>query len=171
MILPVRKYGDPVLRKKALPVEEITEEIKKIAQDMMDTILEENGLGLAAPQVGISRRMIALDAGPERGRPVVVLNPEILRAEGKSIREEGCLSFPGIYGKIERPSEITFRAMNMDGSVLEVELSGLEARAVLHEVDHLDGKLFIDRMSKTHKVVVQGPLKKLIKETKEELGL
>ena len=171
MILKVRKYGDPVLRKKAEPVEAITEEEKKIARDLIDTLMDENGLGLAAPQVGISRRMIALDAGPERGHPFVILNPEILESSGKSTREEGCLSFPGIYGKIERPASVKIRAMNMGGQKIEADLEELEARAVQHEIDHLDGKLFIDRMSKSHKLSIQGALKKLQQATKEELGL
>lgn len=171
MILKVRKYGDPILRKKAEPVDAITEEVKKIAQDLIDTMLDENGLGLAAPQVGISRRMIALDAGEERGHPFVVLNPEILESSGKSVREEGCLSFPAIYGKIERPEKVKIRALKMDGSIMEAELTGLESRAFQHELDHLNGKLFIDRMSKSHKLSLQGTLKKLMQATKEELGL
>ena len=148
MILKVRKYGDPVLRKKAEPVETITEELKNFAQDLIDTMLDENGLGLAAPQVGVSKRMVALDAGEERGHPFVILNPEILESSGKSVREEGCLSFPGIYGKIERPEKVKLKAMDMDGKVFETELDGLEARAVQHEIDHLDGVLFIDHLSK-----------------------
>lgn len=171
MILKVRKYGDPVLRKKAEPVETITEELKNFAQDLIDTMLDENGLGLAAPQVGVSKRMVALDAGEERGHPFVILNPEILESSGKSVREEGCLSFPGIYGKIERPAKVKVRAMKMDGTMMEAELDGLEARAFQHELDHLDGKLFIDRMNKSHKLSLQGTLKKLMHATKEELGL
>lgn len=171
MILKVRKYGDPVLRKKAEPVTAITDEIKTIAQDMIDTMLDENGLGLAAPQVGFSLRMVALDAGPEKGHPFVILNPEILESSGKSVREEGCLSFPGIYGKIERPEKVKLKAMDMDGKVFERDLDGLEARAAQHELDHLNGKLFIDRMNKSHKLSLQGTLKRLMQATREELGL
>ncbi len=171
MILKVRKYGDPVLRKKAEPVVAITDEIKKIARDMIDTMIDENGLGLAAPQVGLSLRMLALDAGPERGHPFVIFNPEILESSGKSVREEGCLSFPGIYGKIERPEKVKLKATDIDCKVFETELDGLEARAVQHEIDHLNGKLFIDRMNKSHKLSLQGTLKKLMQATREELGL
>lgn len=171
MILKVRKYGDPVLRKKTEPVAFITEEIKKIAQDLIDTMLDENGLGLAAPQVGLSLRMLALDAGPERGHPFVIINPEILESSGKSVREEGCLSFPGIYGKIERPEKVKLKALTMEGKIIETDLEGLEARALQHEFDHLNGKLFIDRMNKSHKLSLQGTLKKLMQATREELGL
>lgn len=170
MILKVRHYGDPVLRLKALPVDRIDEEIKQIAEDLIDTLIDEQGLGLAAPQVGISKRMIALDAKEVRGQPFVVLNPEILESSGKEVREEGCLSFPGIYGKIERPFEATIKCLDMEGKELILKVKAMECRAFMHEIDHLNGKLFIDRMSKTHKLVVQGAIKKLMHQTKEELA-
>jgi peptide deformylase len=165
MILAIRYYGEPVLRKKSEPVSEITEEIRKIARDLLESLYAEKGLGLAAPQVGISKRLIAIDAGENRGNGFVLINPVIVENEGKSTMEEGCLSFPGIFGKISRPEKIVLKATDLTGKELRFDLTEMPCRAVLHEIDHLDGVLFIDRMSSAHKIVIAPKLKKLKKET------
>ncbi len=170
MILKMRYYGDPDLRKKAEPVSELTEEIRKFARDLLETMYAENGLGLAATQVGISKRLLAVDAGEERGKGYVLVNPTLKDVKGKVLMEEGCLSFPGIYGKIERAAEATVcGVMASSGETIERPLKGLECRAILHEMDHLEGVLFIDRMPKSHKIVIQGKLKKLLAQTRLEL--
>lgn len=168
MELKVRIYGDPVLRKKAQPVDAIDDNIRRLANDMIDTMYAENGVGLAAPQVGISLRMLAMDAGETRGNPIILLNPEITHRAGECVMEEGCLSFPGIYGKIKRSECIHVRGKTIDNEMREFELEGLEARAILHEIDHLDGVLFIDRMTPDHKLILQPKLKKLLKMQKQE---
>ena len=171
MILKMRFYGDPVLRTKADTVPLINEEIKKIANDLIDTLFDERGLGLAAPQVGISKRIIAVDTKEEGGNPLVLVNPEIMETAGSAVMEEGCLSFPEIYGKIERPSEVTVKGMTLEGKECKLSFKGMPARVFLHEIDHLEGILFIDRMSPAHKIVIKSKLKKLMKATKESLGL
>ncbi|MBN2144086.1 MAG: peptide deformylase [Candidatus Aureabacteria bacterium] len=168
MILPIRYYGDPVLRKKAEQIQEITDEIRKTAEDLVESLYAEKGLGLAAPQVGISIRMIAIDAGEKRGDAFVLINPVVTKADKEVIMEEGCLSFPGIFGKISRPSRIEIKALRITGEEVQLNLDGLECRAVLHEIDHLDGVLFIDRMSSVHKIVIAPKLKKLIKVRRSE---
>jgi len=163
MVLKIRYYGDPLLRKKSECVGDVTEEIKKLAQDLLETMYAENGIGLAAPQVGVLKRLLAVDAGKERGKGYVLVNPTIKDLKGKVLMEEGCLSFPKIYGKIERAAEATVCGMLVSsGETIERPLKGLECRAILHEIDHLDGILFIDRMSKSHKIVIHGKLKKLL---------
>ncbi|EKD26328.1 MAG: hypothetical protein ACD_79C01255G0005 [uncultured bacterium] len=169
MILKIRTYGDPVLRQKAEPIKEINEEIKKLAQDMIESMYQENGVGLAAPQVGISKRMIAIDAGEERGHPFVLINPELIGTEGKATAEEGCLSFPGIYGNIQRAASLKVKGIDAEGKEKSLSFTGLECRAILHEIDHLDGILFIDKMSASHKLVIKSKLKKLKKQTLDEM--
>ena len=111
--LKIHYYPDKVLARRAEPVTVFGPELEKLSKDMLETMEAHEGVGLAAPQVGVSKRMVALDAGEERGHPFVILNPEILESSGKSVREEGCLSFPGIYGKIERPEKVKVRAMKV----------------------------------------------------------
>lgn len=170
MLLQLRFYGDPVLRKKTEPVESITDEIRQIAKDLIETMYEEEGVGLAAPQVGISKRLFAIDTSTSRKEGKVLVNPEIVSRQGQVVMEEGCLSFPGIYGKIERSEKIRLRGKTVDGEDFDQELDGLSARAVLHELDHLEGVLFVDHMTPSQKIVLQSKLKKLAKQTKKQLG-
>lgn len=169
MILQIRYFGDPVLRKKAETIQVVDSYIQKLSSDLLDTMYEENGIGLAAPQVGVSKRMIAVDAGENKGNPFVLINPVILDSTGKWVREEGCLSFPDIYGNIERVEEATFQGLTIEGEEIQLHLKGLECRVMLHEIDHLDGILFIDKMSPSHKIVIKGKLKKLKKRTMDAL--
>ncbi len=158
-------YGDPVLREVAKPIEEIDQEIKDLVSDMVDTIKEANGLGLAAPQVGESRRifMVDLSAVDMTATLKVFINPEIIETEGEIELEEGCLSFPGIYQKITRSAHVKVRATDLDGSQFEIDADGILARAILHEYDHLEGKLFIDRISSIARTMLRGRLRKLSK--------
>jgi len=162
-VKPIVIYGDPVLREKAEPVDEIDRETKDLVDDMIATIKDANGLGLAAPQVGVSKRIFIVDLSvldlTESLR--VFVNPEILETSGEVVLEEGCLSFPGIYQKISRPEFVKVRATDLDGNLFKMEASGMMARAILHESDHLKGKLFIDYLSTISRALISGKLKKL----------
>ena len=141
-ILNIVKEGDPVLRKNCRRVDEITPKIKTLIDDMVDTMRRANGCGLAAPQVGILRRIVVVETEP--GVVYRMINPEIIASEGKQNEAEGCLSVPGKWGITDRPAKVTVRATGMDGRMFEVTGEGLLARAFCHELDHLDGKLFTD---------------------------
>lgn len=156
-------YGDPVLREVATPVEEVDQAIKNLVSDMADTVKEAQGLGLAAPQVGVSKRIFVVDlsAVDITEKLHVFINPEILETSDEVEMEEGCLSFPGIYQKIVRPARVVVRATDIDGHRFEMKAEGLAARAILHEYDHLEGKLFIDYISPIAKTLLKGRLKKL----------
>ena len=160
---PIVIYGDPVLREKAEPVKEIDRETKNLVDDMIATIQEANGLGLAAPQVGVSKRIFIADLSAlDLAESIrVFINPEILEKSGEVVLEEGCLSFPGIYQKISRPEMVKVRATDREGNLFEMEASGMMARAILHEYDHLEGKLFIDYLSSVSRALIKGKLKKL----------
>ncbi len=142
-------YGHPILREKSQPVKEINGELKKTIEQMAELMYKVKGLGLAANQVGIPKRFFIVDVAQKEGNPqlMVFINPEILEAQGKVIYEEGCLSIPGYYAKIERFSQLFIRAYDLDGKPFEKELSGLSAIAFQHEYDHIEGILFIDRLS------------------------
>lgn len=158
-------YGDPVLREVTKPVEEIDQATKDLVSDLIDTLKKANGLGLAAPQVGVSKRVFVVDLSTVEldASMVVFINPEILEATGLIEMEEGCLSFPDIYQKIVRPSDVIVRATDLDGNRFEMTATGMAARAILHEYDHLDGKLFIDMISPMARAMLKGKLKKLAK--------
>ena len=143
-LLAVRLYGDPVLRQVATPVREITAEIKRIITDMTETMWHQVGIGLAAPQIGLPYRILVMDDG--KGGAQALINPEIETRSGTIREEEGCLSLPGVFGMVERSKTITVRAMDADGEPVSIEATGLKARIVQHELDHLDGVLFIDRL-------------------------
>ena len=143
-VLNVRRYGDPILRQKAQPVEAITPEIRKTLSDMLETMYYQVGIGLAAPQVGVSLRIILVDDGP-RG-PRALLNPAIVDQRGSVRGEEGCLSIPGFFGEVERSEWVRVEAMDAEGRPLSFEAKGLQSRVIQHELDHLDGVLFIDRL-------------------------
>ena len=143
-VLKVRKYGDPVLRRRAEPVGEITPAIRAAVDDMIETMYDEVGIGLAAPQVGVSIRLILVDDG-SRG-PRALINPTIVGRGGSIRGEEGCLSIPGIFGEVERSEWVRVEAQDAEGHPLAFETRGLQARVIQHEMDHLDGVLFIDRL-------------------------
>lgn len=144
-VLSVRKYGDPVLRRRAKPVEAVTPDIKRMIADMVDTMYDEVGLGLAAPQVGISLRLMVV--GDEDGREArALINPVIAEQGGEIVAEEGCLSIPGIFAPVRRAEWVRLEAQDEQGQPVAITARGLRARVFQHEMDHLDGVLFIDRL-------------------------
>ncbi|ADL07788.1 peptide deformylase [Thermosediminibacter oceani] len=138
----IRQYGDEVLRKKSKKVTVFDEKLKQLLADMAETMRHANGVGLAAPQVGILKRVIVIDVGEGL---IELINPEIISKEGEVVEIEGCLSIPGITGEVPRPQKVRVRAQNPEGEFVEIEGEDLLARALCHEIDHLDGILFIDK--------------------------
>jgi peptide deformylase len=183
MILPILQYGDPILRAKGGRIEKIDEQIRELAANMIETMHAAHGVGLAAQQVGEALQLTVLDVSavedrpstlklsgkaidPKSAMPIVLINPEIeLRGETE-VGVEGCLSFPEITGDIERAQLVFVRAQALEGEIFQIEASGLLARAIQHEHDHLQGILFIDRMSSAAKAASSSRLKRLQKETK-----
>jgi peptide deformylase len=143
-ILDIRVLGDPVLRKETTPVEEVTDEIRTLIAEMFDTMYAAEGIGLAAPQVGRTERVAVMDV---EGQKFALVNPEITHREGSMRGEEGCLSIPDVFGDVTRSSRVMVRALNENGEEVELEGTVLLARCMQHEIDHLDGKLFIDYLS------------------------
>lgn len=138
----IRKEEDTILRKISKPVDKITEKVKILIEDMIDTMNSANGVGLAAPQVGILKRIYVVDVGDG---PIVFINPEIIEQSGEETCQEGCLSVPGKYGDVKRPAHVKVQATNLEGEQFTIEGEGLLARAMCHELDHLNGILFIDK--------------------------
>jgi len=157
-ILEIKEYGEEVLREKSLPVKEITPEILNLIRDMAETMYATSGVGLAAPQVGVPKRIIIID-GQEDGL-IVLINPIIVESEGEVIEEEGCLSVPEAYSKVRRSSKVTVKALNENGESIEITKEGLMARALQHELDHLEGILFIDRIGSAKRQLLLNELKK-----------
>ncbi len=148
----LRIIGDDLLRKKSRPVEEIGERIHTLLDDMAETMYESGGVGLAAPQVGILRRLAVIDVGEELGDGLLeLINPEIIASSGEQTDTEGCLSVPEYIGTVTRPETVTVRAQDRSGAFFEKTVSGFFARAVCHELDHLDGVLFVDRAEEIQK--------------------
>jgi peptide deformylase len=183
MKLPILQYGDPVLRAKGKRIEKIDERIRQLTQDMIETMRAANGVGLAAQQVGEALQLTVLDVSqvedrpstmklngkdvdPRTAMPLVLINPEIKLAGETEVATEACLSFPEITGGIERAKSVIARAQTLDGSEIEIEASGLLGRAIQHEVDHLNGILFIDRMNSAAKAALSSRLKRMQKETR-----
>ena len=160
---PIVIYGDPVLREISEEITEIDQEVKDLVSDLVDTLKNAQGLGLSAVQIGVLKRVFVLDlsAVDLTASLKVFVNPEIVAAEGEEEREEGCLSFPGLYQNLVRPNKVNVRATDLDGKQFEMEDEGLTARAILHEYDHLEGKLFIDYLSPMARTLIRGRLRKL----------
>jgi len=163
MELELRYYGDPVLRKAAAPVEKFDEELREFVNAMIEAMRREDGVGLAAPQVGVSLRLAIVDAGGGEQEPYVLINPEIVySSQEREDYDEGCLSMPGITLKINRPSRVSVKAQNETGEPYVIEnAEGLLARALQHEADHLNGILFIDHVSTVQRALLKGKLRKI----------
>lgn len=142
-IRTVRVMGDRILTKKCRPIEQMNKKIRNLIDDMIETMYEENGVGLAAPQVGILKRLVVIDVGDG---PIVLINPEIIETSGEQTGDEGCLSVPGKAGQVTRPNVVTVRALNENMEPIEVTGEGLLARAICHECDHLDGILYVEHV-------------------------
>jgi peptide deformylase len=144
-VFKIVEIGDPVLREKAQPVAKITPALLRLLDDMTETMYAYHGVGLAAPQVGVSKRVIVVDAGKGLYQ---LINPEIIAVSGSETDREGCLSIPGVWGEVTRAAAVTVRGLSRSGETVEIEAEGFFARALQHEIDHLDGILFIDRALK-----------------------
>jgi len=174
MLLPVLQFPDPRLREKAKPIErhEIDDDLRKLAADMAETMYDEPGIGLAATQVGVAKRLVVMDLDwTEEGarNPRILLNPEIVRAEGKTVSEgEGCLSVPDFKSDVERSARVIVRARTLDWEEVEFDATELEAFCFQHEIDHLDGILFIDRVSKLKRELYVRRRKKQLRRELEE---
>ena len=186
MKLKIRNYGDPVLRQKGAPIAKVTAEIKQLVADMFDTMREARGVGLAAQQVGHALQLALIDVrgikdrpstmevdgksvDPEKHMPLVLINPQITLLGDKVTGPEGCLSFPEVFGDITRPGEVEVKATTDEGQPVAFRAGGLLAKAVQHEYDHLQGILFIDRMTAASKAEVRDEMEFLAEETKAEL--
>jgi peptide deformylase len=158
--LTILEYPDPRLRTRAAPVEVIDEQIATLAANMLETMYEAPGIGLAATQVDCHIRMLVADVSEERDQPHVFINPEILSAEGEIEHEEGCLSVPDIFANVTRAQRITVRAQNQHGESFEMDADGLLAICIQHEMDHLEGKLFVDYLSELKRKMIRKRLAK-----------
>lgn len=162
-LLPILRYPDPRLHKRAAPVERVDDVIRKLVADMAETMYEAPGIGLAATQVNVHKRVVVIDVSETRDQPLVLINPEILERRGVEESEEGCLSVPGIYDKVRRAEHVRVRTLDREGKSIEFEADGLLAVCIQHEIDHLDGKLFVDYLSDLKRTRIR---KKLEKERK-----
>lgn len=186
MVLDVVKYGHPVLRKKGAKIEKLTPEVRQLISDMLETMIAAHGVGLAAQQVGHALQVTVIDVSPVTDRPstlerngqpaevngfmpLVLINPEIKPYGEMTTGPEGCLSFPEIFADVSRPSHVEVKAMNENGDLIEFKAGGLLGRAIQHEVDHLNGILFIDRMSRAAKEEVQDDITTLQAKTKASM--
>jgi len=183
----VRIWPDPALKEIALPVEKVTDEVRALVRDLWDTMYQENGIGLAATQIGVTQRVLVIDLDP-RGEsqadeelaeelaewgftgPTAFINPNIVSGDGTIVFEEGCLSVPGINEEVTRKDHVVVEALNDKGEPFRVEAHGLFAVAVQHETDHLDGKVFVDYLSKLKRDVIRRKMERLIEEQEEEGG-
>ena len=165
-IRKIELYGSPVLKQKAEPIEKITPEILQLLDDMVDTMRHAKGAGIAANQVGVPLRAMVVDLGAQEGKEEIVdfINPEWVEQSGEAVQEEGCLSIPLIYEKVRRPARVKIRALDRNGRPFELEGEQFLCKALCHEVDHLDGILFLDRLSPLKRDFVKRKIKKLIKE-------
>jgi peptide deformylase len=163
-LLPILEFPDPRLRTRAQPVEQVDAALRKLIDDMFETMYAAPGIGLAATQVNVHKRFMVIDVSESRKEPLVFINPEILERQGVEETEEGCLSVPGVYDKVTRADRIRVRALDRDGKQFEMDADGLLAVCIQHEMDHLDGKLFVDYLSELKRTRIR---RKLEKERKD----
>ena len=165
MIHPIVKYGDEVLAKKAAPITVFDGDLKKMIEDMFESMYAAQGVGLAAPQIGVSRHIAVIDIsnGKDPNAKIVLINPLIIAMEGKQVEEEGCLSVPGFREKCRRPAKTTVRALDRRGKPFTMTGEGLLARALCHETDHLNGRLFISHLSSLKRELIARKIRKMMK--------
>lgn len=159
-LLEILHYPDPRLRIKAKTVEHVDKETQKQVDDMLETMYEAPGIGLAAPQVNIAKRMVVIDVSEDRSSPLILINPEIIESHGSTKSQEGCLSVPGIYEDVVRAEGITVKALNREGKSIEFQADDLLAVCIQHELDHLEGKLFVDYLSSLKQQRIRKKLQK-----------
>lgn len=157
----IRQEGDEILKKKSREVEKIDDKVQELVKDMLETMHKLNGVGLAAVQVGVLKRIVVIDVYEEGVEPYVFINPVIIKTKGEQTVEEGCLSFPNKFAKVVRPKEVTIKAINEKGEQIKVKGKDLLAQAICHEIDHLNGEVFIDK-------IIPGTLELVTQEEKEE---
>ncbi len=162
-MLDILHYPDPRLRNKAKPVEKVDDAIRKLVDDMFETMYEAPGIGLAAIQANVPWRLVVIDISEEKNAPLCLINPEIVARDGEEESEEGCLSVPGIYDTVTRSERVRVKALDREGQNIELEADGLLAVCIQHEIDHLDGKLFVDYLSNLKRQRIR---KKLEKESR-----
>ena len=165
-LLDILHFPDPRLRQKAEPVSEVTDELRQLAADMLETMYDAPGIGLAATQVNVQKRILVIDLSEEKNDPLVLINPEILEKHGEREFEEGCLSVPEAYETVVRADTVKVRAWNLDGDTIEFDADDLLATCIQHEIDHLDGKLFVDYLSNLKRERIK---KRLLKHQKQKL--
>ncbi|MCW9077806.1 MAG: peptide deformylase [Gammaproteobacteria bacterium] len=165
-ILEILHFPDARLRNVAKPVAQVDDSVRKLIDDMLETMYEAPGIGLAAIQVNQPRRVIVVDISEERNQPLALVNPEILEKHGEEQMEEGCLSVPGVYEPVQRAERVRVRALDRDGGAIEMEADGLLAVCIQHEIDHLDGKLFVDYLSNLKRQRIR---KKIEKEARQSV--
>ena len=158
--LAILEYPDPRLRTRATPVAVVDDAVRQLIDDLLETMYASKGIGLAASQVDIHRRVLVLDISDGRDQPMAFINPEILEAEGSAPGEEGCLSLPGIYDKLERAARVRVRALDRNGEPFELQADGLLGVCIQHEMDHLEGKLFVDYLSELKRQLIRRRLQK-----------
>lgn len=159
-LLEVLSFPDERLRTVAKPVEQVDDKIRQLVSDMFETMRDENGIGLAATQVDRHVQVVVMDVSEDQDQPRVFINPEIIQREGSTISEEGCLSVPGNYAKVERAEKVTVKALNENGEAFELDADGLLAICIQHELDHLKGKLFVDYLSPLKRQRIRKKLEK-----------
>jgi peptide deformylase len=164
-LLTILEFPDPRLRTRAQPVEQVDAALRQLIDDMFETMYAAPGIGLAATQVNVHKRLLVIDVSESRKEPLAFINPEILDRQGVEETEEGCLSVPGVYDKVARAERIRVRALDRDGKPLEMDAEGLLAVCIQHEIDHLNGKLFVDYLSELKRTRIR---KKLEKERKDQ---
>jgi peptide deformylase len=165
-ILNILEFPDPRLRTKAAPVTVYDESLRRLIDDMFATMYAAPGVGLAATQVDVHKRLLVVDVSEDRKQPLALINPEIIKREGDEETEEGCLSVPGVFEKVRRAKKITVRANDSDGREIEIDADGLLAVCIQHEMDHLEGKLFVDYLSELKRTRIRSKLEKERKEGK-----
>jgi peptide deformylase len=163
--LKILEFPDPRLRTKATPVEVVDDELRALIDDMFETMYDAPGIGLAATQVDVHKRLLVTDISIDKDTPFVLINPEILEKDGVTATDEGCLSVPGYYEEVERAEHIKVRFLDRDGEEVELDAEGLLAVCIQHEIDHLDGKLFVDYLSEAKRTRIR---KKLLKERRQQ---
>lgn len=164
-LLPILRFPDPRLKKVAAPVSQVTDQIRKLAADMAETMYEAPGIGLAATQVDVHKRVVVIDISEEKNQLLVLINPELVTCDGLALGEEGCLSVPGIYDKVERAERVTVKYIDQDGRSQTLDADGLLAVCIQHELDHLDGKVFVDHLSQLKQARIKTKLAKQARVT------
>lgn len=163
-LLNILHFPDPRLRKKALPIQSVSNEIRQLAQDMLETMYDAPGVGLAAIQVNVQKRIVVIDVSEDKSSPLVFINPEIIKQEGEREHEEGCLSVPEAYEMVTRADTVRVKALDQEGKPFELDADELLATCIQHEIDHLDGKLFVDYLSNLKRQRIKKRLEKQAKQ-------